>query len=131
MDKVTVKKKSYNINGQSYPDVESMPEKYRKIFEDKDKNGTPDIVDKFKDQNYSTSINIKGKEYPSWDKVPKKYQYLKTEIIEKTTETNMDKPTGQGFILNDPKAFDFKVIIAIGAVIFSIMFLIYNLIEFF
>lgn len=53
-----VKQSYYEINGVRYDRIEDVPEEFRKLLEDKDANGVPDIIDSLRSAAPDGNANL-------------------------------------------------------------------------
>jgi hypothetical protein len=146
-----------SYNGKEYNSIEDLPPEARKIFEDKNSDGVPDIfdglMDASKNQTGNTGITastfvVDGKTYNNLEEVPiDKREEIRTKL-DKLTKSGL-KPFGDKVIVNTkdaegihvdtpgglenvsqelPSNFKFKLIMLVIFFVFMIYF-VYSLIR--
>ena len=80
---MAVHPKKIFVNGKEYPNLGSLPSVVRKVFEDADKNGIPDLLEgkiaglnifNLLSKTKSSPFMVKGNAYQSFDDLPKEFQ---------------------------------------------------------
>jgi len=87
----------YKVGSKEYDSFEELPEKYKVLFEDKNKDGIPDLFEDIGGEgsivssSVSHKIIINDKTYKTWDDVPEEFRHLKDKIKVGSVNLNHDE----------------------------------------
>jgi hypothetical protein len=146
-----------NYDGKEYNSIEDLPPEARKIFDDKDSDGVPDIFDGLMDASKNLSGNtdittstfvVDGKTYNNLEEVPAEKREIIRNKLNKLSNSRL-KPFGDKVVVNTkepegihadtpgglenasqelPSNFKFKIIMLVIFFVFMIYF-VYSLIK--